>query len=398
MKKQRSIILFIACTLFATTGFSQRYSAGDIVENFTLTNRETNQPVSLHDLEGKIVFLEWFAYWCPFCQAAAADVKTGIVDHYKAQGGNVNGVPVLHVGINLQDNAEGLTQNFVDRFGLELVLNDFNRGLANRFQSGGQPIFAIINGVANSPSNQQWELLYTRLGYGDFIQPIPTFRQVIDSVQAAPSIQAPTITSQPQPARLATGTTLELTVGTNGDELAYTWQRDGSTIAGQNTATLTIENLGIDAAGAYTVKVSNAAGEATSQTVDIEVIQSMQDYLIQAGLTGNDLDQDADPDQDGHANAFEYLSQTNPNDPLDVPNATLLFTQENGVPAIRIQTTTSPDTIGVSLAAHLWAYPASAGSFIQPLPIGESSNISQPFPAGAKTFLARLVATATANE
>ena len=68
--------------------FSQRYSEGDIVENFTLTNRQTGEPVSLYDLEGKIIFLEWFAYWCPFFQAAAADVEPGIVQYYASRGGN----------------------------------------------------------------------------------------------------------------------------------------------------------------------------------------------------------------------------------------------------------------------------------------------------------------------
>jgi thiol-disulfide isomerase/thioredoxin len=93
---------------------AQRYETGDIVENFTLINRANGEEVSLYDMEGKIIFLEWFAYWCPFCQAAAADVVPGIIDYYDDRDGNPAGVPVMHVGLNLQGGAESATQNFIN--------------------------------------------------------------------------------------------------------------------------------------------------------------------------------------------------------------------------------------------------------------------------------------------
>ena len=175
--------LFLA--LFSTGAVNlsaQRYQEGDIVENFTLTNRETGQPVSLYDLEGKIIFMEWFAYWCPFCQAAAADVEPGIVEYYRDRGGNPNGVEVMHVALNLERNNSSSTNNFINFYNFSFVLEDTSRVVANRFAAGGQPIFAIINGVANSSSHEQWELVYSHLGYGDLTQPISTFRNEINSV------------------------------------------------------------------------------------------------------------------------------------------------------------------------------------------------------------------------
>ena len=68
--------------------------------------------------------------------------------------------------MNLQPGQETQTQNFVTRAKLDLVLQDFNRALANRIATDGQPIFAIINGVTNSPSHKPWQLLYSRRGYG----------------------------------------------------------------------------------------------------------------------------------------------------------------------------------------------------------------------------------------
>ena len=56
--------------LFALLGWAsgsfaqaQRYQPGDIVEDFTLINRATGSPIRLSDYAGKIVFLEWFAWW-----------------------------------------------------------------------------------------------------------------------------------------------------------------------------------------------------------------------------------------------------------------------------------------------------------------------------------------------
>lgn len=85
--------------------------------------------------------------------------------------------------MNLQSGQPIQTQNFIDTYSLGTVLNDFNREFSNRFHASGQPIFAIINGLKDSSSHRQWELLYSRNGYGDLSQPIETFREVLDRVE-----------------------------------------------------------------------------------------------------------------------------------------------------------------------------------------------------------------------
>jgi thiol-disulfide isomerase/thioredoxin len=193
-----------------------RYQEGDLVENFTLTDRATRQPVQLADFAGKIVFLEWFAWWCPFCQAAAPQVDAGITRWYAERGGNPAGLPVLHVAVNLQGGQEAQTSNFVARAAFGLVLEDFNRALANRFQSGGQPIFAIINGVTNSPSHRPWELLRHQDGYGtrDFSLSIADFRAVMDAVQAPlPPPEPPVLTNVTRVAEQALEVSLHVEAG-----------------------------------------------------------------------------------------------------------------------------------------------------------------------------------------
>lgn len=182
----------------AFTSSAATYRVGDIVDNFSLVNRAGGQPINLTDFAGKIVVLDWFAWWCPFCQAAAPQLLSGVDEHYTQRNGNPAGIPVVHVGINLQPNQEAQTQNFVTKAGLDLVLHDFNRALANRFFSGGQPLFAIINCATNSSSHRPWELIYARQGYGQTTFPVADFRAAIDGVTLTTIVKIPSSLSAPE--------------------------------------------------------------------------------------------------------------------------------------------------------------------------------------------------------
>lgn len=163
------------------------YEVGDMIDDYTLTDFDTGQSVSLYDLgneQGGVLVLEWFAYWCPFCASSAANVEDGIVKHYN--GYNPNGVPVRHIAINVQGGAETQGMQFAEKYGFSTVLEDFNRSFFSLFNpGGGQPLFVIINAEPNSPSAQQWEVLYTRLNYASNEAPdiSALMRPVIDSIE-----------------------------------------------------------------------------------------------------------------------------------------------------------------------------------------------------------------------
>lgn len=180
------------------------YRVGETVTNFTFVARKpftrpdgtavaAGSPVNLTDFAGRIVFLEWFAVWCPYCVAAAPQVEAGIVDWYAARGGNPHGVPVLHIAVNQEPASfyQAQTDSFVTQQGFNPVVNDYGPGQGtNRvrflFQSSGQPVFVVINGLTNSPSHRPWQLLVNHLGYGDtqFGAELAEFRTAIDAVQA----------------------------------------------------------------------------------------------------------------------------------------------------------------------------------------------------------------------
>ena len=301
-------LLALGGLLFAAAqpAHAQAYRVGDTVQNFTLTDRATGRPVSLADFSGKIVFLEWFAWWCPFCQAAAPQVRTGIVDYYASRGGNPAGLPVLHVAVNLQSGQETQTQQFISAYGLGQTLNDFNRALADRFQTGGQPIFAIINGVAGSASHRQWELVFSQLGYGSTQAPIADFRRAIDGVRAAapvappptpvtpPTVAAPALAAGPRDLTVRPGQLAQFFAVNTGGTATQEWRRDGVLIPGATGAVLALENATPAHAGRYTVTLANATGTATASAT-LTVQSGVESRLINvatralAGLGGEAL-------------------------------------------------------------------------------------------------------------
>ena len=275
MRLQSLLTLAALGLIAALPARAQIYRVGGTVQNFTLTDRATGRPVNLTDFAGKIVFLEWFAWWCPFCQAAAPQVRSGIVDYYAARGGNPAGLPVLHVAVNLQGGQEPQTQQFISAYGLGQTLNDFNRAVADRFQTGGQPIFAIINGVAGSQSHRQWELVFTQLGYGSTQAPITDFRRAIDSVRAAapvapppppppPTLAAPAIATSPRDLTVRPGQLAQFFAVNAGGAATHEWRKDGTVIPGATGAVLALENVTAAHAGRYTVTLANATGSATA--------------------------------------------------------------------------------------------------------------------------------------
>lgn len=181
--------MLLGALALGSAGLSaQTYDVGDVVGDYTLVDYDTGQNTTLYELgaDGGVLVLEWFAYWCPFCASAAANVETGIVEHYANNGGNPFGVPVKHIAVNVQGGSRSQSDQFIAAYGFQTVVEDYNRAFFRKFEgASGQPLFAIINAEANSPSSEQWELLYTRLNYaGNEASDISALmRPVIDSVE-----------------------------------------------------------------------------------------------------------------------------------------------------------------------------------------------------------------------
>jgi len=95
------------------------------------------------------------------------------------------------------------TEEFIGEQDLHPVCNDYVRtnNITTRdgfvrfqFQPEWQrPVFLVINGVSNSPSHPQWQLLVNHWGYNEaeFMNTVNQWRAMIDSVKAPPPRLAP---------------------------------------------------------------------------------------------------------------------------------------------------------------------------------------------------------------
>jgi thiol-disulfide isomerase/thioredoxin len=185
MKKITQFMIALACLVMPVVNAG----AAELAKNFVITNRATGKPISREDFKGKILFLDFFAYWCPPCQESSPKVETDIAAYYKTKGGNSSGVKVEVIGVNIEKRSPALTDKFIKNAGLETVANDFSKttGAWAQFGKRSIPHFVIINGTENS-SYLLWEVLHSAPGFrgSDF------YRNLIDSIK--PNSTGPKIT------------------------------------------------------------------------------------------------------------------------------------------------------------------------------------------------------------
>lgn len=130
-------------------------------------------------------------------------MATGIRDYYAARKGTSNGIPVLHVLVNIERDLswQGQTDTFLPARGVRICGNDYTatttKTIRNLFAPPGgtngpdpRPVLVIINCVSNSPSHALHQVLVNHIepggGAEDYSARIAQWRNVIDAVQAPP--------------------------------------------------------------------------------------------------------------------------------------------------------------------------------------------------------------------
>ncbi len=126
----------------------------------------------------------------------------------------------------------------------------------------------------------------------------------------------PSITSQPTNLTVSAGGTATLSVGTSGYSIiSFQWLFDGTNIAGATGPSLTLTNTALNAAGDYSVIVSNVQGVVTSAVAVVSVIN----LQIYAGITiGGPVGTNYEVDYVNDLNNSNWVTLTNlmlPSDP-----------------------------------------------------------------------------------
>ncbi|MGM0437314.1 MAG: TlpA family protein disulfide reductase [Bacillota bacterium] len=132
MKKKTFVLSLIFIFLlgsFTLVNFQQTSAAeigtevGKKAPNFTLKNMD-NQEVTLRELEGQKVFINFWASWCPPCKAEMPDIQK-LYENY--------GEDIKIIAVNLEEEKTKI-ENYLENENLDFtILLDKNKKVANQY-------------------------------------------------------------------------------------------------------------------------------------------------------------------------------------------------------------------------------------------------------------------------
>jgi thiol-disulfide isomerase/thioredoxin len=265
--------------------FGIQTTRAQVAANFTIVNYATGQPLSLYDYQGSVILLDFWAYWCEYCQAAASDIEPNITQYYRNAGGNSNGVPVQVISISIDCSSPPSENSYIRTYGLELVADDCNWVAYNQFNYNGIPQFAVINGTTNSLNYTPWHILSEPTGYLTNYT-VPRFlKSYIDSVQTPAPLSA--VTNPVNGAVIAPpNIPLGAKITTNGKIIKKVEFYNGATLLGSTPLTpysLTWSNVQAGAKSVFARAYYGASSSADSAAVNFTVANPVAAKLSTQG-------------------------------------------------------------------------------------------------------------------
>ncbi len=146
---------------------------------FELPKWEADGKVKLADFAGQIVVLDFFAYWCVPCKRATSEIEGGIQKYYAGKNGNLHGVPVRVVAVNIERDNPKLTRQFIEQTGAHTVANDFDGALLAKLDGAATPFVVIIDGTRGTKEAPEFRVVYRRAGF----EGTKHLRQIIDAIK-----------------------------------------------------------------------------------------------------------------------------------------------------------------------------------------------------------------------
>lgn len=271
--KLKPLIFAIVAMTAGSAASAQIVNTGGTERNFTAYNHATGAPVQLTDFAGKVVVLDYFAYWCGWCALDCPQTETDIQQYYAALGGNPSGIPVQVVSISIDQTDPAATTSFISNAGIALALDDtLGEAYAENNYTDQIPTYVVINGVADATGMTQWQVVYTSVGYPGAV----ALRQAIDSVVVQQASSLPSVTTQPVSQTIAPGGSVEFTVVASGG-VSFQWQLNGvdltdtNGVSGSGEPQLLVQGVNSSMAGSYTCVVTNSLGSVTSQPAVLQI-------------------------------------------------------------------------------------------------------------------------------
>jgi len=124
---------------------------GQEAPNFTLTDMEGNE-VSLSSLRGKVVFLDFWATWCPPCRNSLPHTQA-LSQHEKAKSGDL-----MVLAVNAREELDTVKKFMQDNNYSFRVLMDKEGAVLNAYKVQGIPTFVLID--------REGKIAWVQVGFG----------------------------------------------------------------------------------------------------------------------------------------------------------------------------------------------------------------------------------------
>jgi thiol-disulfide isomerase/thioredoxin len=105
---------------------------------------------------GKILVLDFFAHWCGPCAPASRDLERNVREHFQERNGNVHGVGVEVVSVNVEPEHPGLTRDFLEGAGIAVAYDDTDGALLERLEGTALPFIVILDGRHSGNARGVW--------------------------------------------------------------------------------------------------------------------------------------------------------------------------------------------------------------------------------------------------
>jgi thiol-disulfide isomerase/thioredoxin len=133
---KKSILVFLAVSICAV---NMCFADNSPAPDFTLTDLSGNK-VTLSSQKGKVVFLDFWASWCPPCRASIPEVEK----LYEKFGGQ----NVAVFGVNVENDPEA-AREFVQKKGIKYPVLLGDDKVSRAYEIRGIPAFYIIDQGGN---------------------------------------------------------------------------------------------------------------------------------------------------------------------------------------------------------------------------------------------------------